>query len=216
MGKALDVIGQRFNRLVVIGRSERHSDAGALWVCQCDCGGEAVTTSLKLRSGHTQSCGCHRREVRTNLQHGHANKSRTYKSWKEMRQRCMNPNSDKWKWYGGRGISIAPEWDDFERFLSDMGERPERMTLDRLDANGNYCKKNCRWATGREQSLNKTNTRWLSMFGETKTLVDWSEDPRCVTTPGNFRSRIHNGQDPEDAFTRKARRSPIASRCLGT
>lgn len=210
MGTTLDVTGQRFDRLVVTGRSERKSTSGALWVCRCDCGGEAVTNSLKLRNGLIKSCGCRKLEGLANLQHGHANKSRTYRTWKEMRQRCRNPNSDKWEWYGGKGITICPEWNDFETFLADMGERPQRMTLDRIDSNGNYCKENCRWATVREQSLNKTNTRRLSMFGETKTLVDWSEDPRCATTPGNFRSRIYYGENPEDAFTRKARRSPTA------
>lgn len=149
----INVVGQRFGRLVVIGRSERRSTAGALWECQCDCGGHTVTTSLKLRSGHSTSCGCYRREVRTNLQHGHSKiKSRTYRTWKEMRQRCRNPNSDKWKWYGGRGIEVCAEWDDFERFLSDMGERPEGMTLDRIDPDGNYCKGNCRWATAKQQA----------------------------------------------------------------
>jgi len=150
---AVDVLGHRFERLVVVGRSERISSAGALWVCQCDCGGQTVTTSLKLRNGHTKSCGCHRREMLSNLQHGYSRvKSRTYKSWKEMRQRCKNPNSDKWQWYGGRGISICAEWENFETFLGDMGERPEGMTLDRIDSDGNYCKANCRWATPKQQA----------------------------------------------------------------
>ena len=149
----LDVTGQRFNRLVVLGRSERKSAAGALWVCRCDCGRETVSTSLKLRRGTTKSCGCFKFEIMLNLRHGHSKmKSRTYRTWKEMRQRCMNPNSDKWQWYGGRGITICAEWDDFERFLSDMGERPEKMTLDRIDSDGDYCKDNCRWATAKQQA----------------------------------------------------------------
>lgn len=152
MGKAVEVTGLRFGTLVVVGRSERTSSAGALWICRCDCGGETVTTSLKLRNGHTKSCGCHRRSILINYKHGHANKSRTYRTWKEMRQRCLNPKSDKWQWYGGRGITIAQEWGSYPRFLSDMGERPEGTTLDRLDSDGNYCKNNCRWATPKQQA----------------------------------------------------------------
>lgn len=153
MGKIVDVTGQKFGRLIVLGRSERSSKAGALWVCRCDCGGETVTTSLKLRNGLTKSCGCRKLDGLSNLQHGYSRiKSRTYRTWKEMRQRCSNPKRDQWQWYGGRGISVCPEWNSFETFLGDMGERPERMTLDRIDSDGNYCKANCRWATSKQQA----------------------------------------------------------------
>ena len=70
-----------------------------------------------------------------------------------MRQRCTNPNGDKWKWYGGRGIEVYEAWmESFENFLSDMGERPVGRTLDRINSDGNYCKENCRWATPKEQA----------------------------------------------------------------
>lgn len=69
-----------------------------------------------------------------------------------MRQRCQNPNSDKWKWYGGRGVSVCPQWEAFEIFLADMGERPAGHTLDRRDSDGNYEKDNCRWATPKQQA----------------------------------------------------------------
>lgn len=151
----VDVVGQRFGRLTVVCRSERKSTAGALWLCKCDCGGATTTTSLKLRNGHTKSCGCLKREVieqGANLSHGMANKTSTYRTWKEMRQRCTNPNSDKWKWYGGRGISICNEWDDYKTFLRDMGERPVGTTLDRINPDDGYHAKNCRWATPKQQA----------------------------------------------------------------
>lgn len=150
----LDVTGNKFGRLTVIGRSERKSPAGALWRCVCECGGETVTTSLKLRSGHTTSCGCRKVEAcsRMNRKHGMANRTPTYRSWKEMRQRCLNPNSDKAKWYGARGIRVCERWNSYENFLADMGERPAGKTLDRIDPDKGYAPDNCRWATPKEQA----------------------------------------------------------------
>lgn len=75
-----------------------------------------------------------------------------------MLQRCTNPNNIKWKYYGGRGISVCKRWtgsDGFPNFLADMGERPSRMTLDRVDNDGDYEPGNCRWATYSEQNRNQ-------------------------------------------------------------
>lgn len=149
-----DLTGQKFNRLLVIGKSERKSKAGAMWRCLCDCGNESHVVSLKIRTGKTQSCGCLKKHAmaKVNVKHGLANKTRTYRTWKEMRYRCKNPNSDKWKWYGGRGISVCDKWNDYTAFLEDMGERPQSHTLDRINPDGNYEPGNCRWATAKQQA----------------------------------------------------------------
>lgn len=83
----------------------------------------------------------------------------THNSWANMRRRCLDPNSNRYKHYGGRGIKICSRWLDrvhgFKNFLKDMGERPSRLTLDRIDNDGNYEPGNCRWATYSEQTLNQ-------------------------------------------------------------
>jgi hypothetical protein len=79
----------------------------------------------------------------------------TYKSWKAMRERCNNPRKDNYHLYGGRGITVCPEWNSYPQFLADMGPRPDEKTLGRLDGNGNYCKENCAWQTLSEQNSNR-------------------------------------------------------------
>ena len=149
----LDLTGQRFGRLVVERRSERTGH----WVCRCDCGTVKDVSTGNLRGGYIKSCNCIRREQLSAMRfkHGRGHEDYTYRSWVSMRSRCNNSHKKKFEYWGGRGITVCPEWDSFETFLRDMGERPEGKTIDRIDNDKGYCKENCRWATAKEQRANQ-------------------------------------------------------------
>lgn len=101
--------------------------------------------------------------------------SQEYNIWYSMIERCTKPNHKFYKNYGGRGIKISKDWEKFENFYRDMGNKPLGKTLERIDNDGNYCKENCKWATFAEQALNKRSNRLLTVGGVTKTVKEWSD-----------------------------------------
>lgn len=159
MPQIADISGQRFGRLIAVRREvvpRRSGGTLSRWVCRCDCGNESRTALGSLRRGLAKSCGCWQSDVTTarSLKHGHAY-SPTYSSWRGMIDRCTNPNNTKFAYYGGRGITVCDEWKDFRNFLTDMGVRPQGMTLDRIDGNRGYEAANCKWSTYRAQANNR-------------------------------------------------------------
>lgn len=184
MGRVIDLSGQSFGRWHVLSGCDRPSTRkkkDAWFWCKCACGVERAVSSDALRRGKSQSCGCLHSEVsaetgRKNRTHGHsiASNSPTYRSWRCMWQRCTNPRSNVFHLYGGRGISVCSEWKEFSVFLSDMGERPEGTSIDRIDGTGNYEPSNCRWADAITQAANSRCTRVLSYNGETLSVAGWA------------------------------------------
>lgn len=175
------VVGARFGRLLVIGDAPR-TGRNRLLLCRCDCGVEKPVLAHSLSTGDTRSCGCAKREAiaktgRANRKHGGVTggrRSPTYITWQSMLLRCDNPRTNGYANYGGRGIKVCPEWRDFAAFLSDMGERPEGMTLDRIETDGDYCLENCRWADAPAQYANKRGTRTVTHDGRTLTVAEWA------------------------------------------
>lgn len=152
------MIGKRYGRLVVL----EYAGVGwgkSLFTCKCDCGRHTIVVGSRLRSGNCQSCGTPGCRIGTT--HGLSKMSRAYVRWKTMKARCQNPKSEGFHRYGAKGIQVCERWHTFENFLADMGEPPIGTVLDRVEIYGDYCPQNCRWATFKQSTQNRSNTVWI-------------------------------------------------------
>ena len=156
---AKNLAGSKFGRLTVTGW-ERARAGLYLWACSCDCGRRCKVRTAALKNGNTRSCGCLSADTTAAraTTHGHAKrgrKTRTYRIWMGMVNRCGNPNNSGYRYYGALGVVVCERWKSYENFLADMGEIPAPLSIDRIDPFGNYEPGNCRLATYSEQARNK-------------------------------------------------------------
>ena len=171
MSRTPDLTGKRFGRLQVIERdNQRKNSRDVFWRCMCDCGNEKSVTTGHLTCGTVRSCGCLRKEQAIErikqagvlkITHG---ESRTglYGVWHCMIQRCENSKNPGYKWYGGKGVKVFDEWHNYANFARwaylngyrDIKniQRSQRLSIDRIDSNSDYCPENCRWITVHENS----------------------------------------------------------------
>ena len=172
----LDLKGQRFGRLTVIGLYDT-KNGKSRWLCKCDCGNSCTPTTSNLRSGTSTSCGCVRNEriAKLNLRHGEYN-SPLYKKWRQMINRCK-PEYIEAKSYFYRGIGVCNEWKDFLNFRTWalLNGYQNGYSLERKDVNKGYLPENCCWIPLKEQARNKQNTFWIEYRGEKKSLIEWCE-----------------------------------------
>lgn len=122
-----------------------------------------------------------------------------YGAWRQMHYRCSNPNAPEYKNYGARGIEVCPEWKDYAVFVSEMGVRPPKHQLDRIDNAKGYSKANCRWVLAKVNLNNKSNNRRVEYQGQVRTIAEWSEVLGLHYRTLN--NRINRGWTVERAFT---------------
>lgn len=202
----IDLSGKRFGRLTVLHRGEdairkngRHSST---FVCQCDCGNVVQVRAACLKSGNTQSCGCLQKEAVGNLRKSHGlSNSRLYRIWSQMKQRCEDENNRAYKYYGGKGVTVCDEWNDFSVFAQWALESgyDDTLTIDRVENSVGYEPKNCRWVTMLAQNNNKTDNHLLTYNGKTQNITQWANEVGiCRAT---ISRRIHLGWSVEEALT---------------
>lgn len=211
--KIEDMIGKKFGKLTVIREIEGYKFRRRYYECLCECGNTTIVEQSKLRTGHTQSCGCLHKErlIARNTTHG-GSKDRLYKVWRDMLDRCYNPNEKSYVFYGYRGITVCDEWrkdyKSFKKFMVDLGYDDTlptgEQTIDRIDVNGNYCPDNCRLLTNKEQQNNKRSNKWITYKGETNNIRQWSH--KLNIPEGIIQYRLNKGWDVDDIFNKPIRK----------
>jgi hypothetical protein len=200
--------GDKFGRLTL----EKPSERAYHWWCKCECGAPKEARKDHLQTGATKSCGCLLSDFikETKLRHGGTSDGsspglkRTFGIWVQMRGRCSNPGNHAYADYGGRGIRVCPEWDDFSVFVRDMGEAPDGLTIDRLDNDKGYSPDNCRWVTKKQQANNRRSNRLITLNGVTKTISQWAEATGLKA--GTIQYRISHGWTAQDALQKEIQR----------
>lgn len=197
-------VGSRRHQFVITGTPEyRVKDRSYLFPAKCDCGNEF--TAIYRGGFEARSCGCWASEQKrlATLKHGESTHP-LYKVWQHILSRCSDPKIKAYPNYGGRGISVCEEWrKDFMVFKTwaHANGWERGLDLDREDNDGDYTPENCRFVTRKVNQRNKRTNRRITAFGETKTLAEWAEDPRCQVSPSSLSWRISSGWPPEAAIS---------------
>lgn len=198
-----NLYNQRFGRLLVIGYTRdyvtKNGTTVSRWICLCDCQKDLLESNREysyiatgdLLTGKVKSCGCLHEDIVS--KHGHS-KTRLHKIWVDMRSRCRNPNLECYHNYGGRGIKVCEEWENFDSFMmwANSNGYNDKLTIDRIDVDGNYEPNNCRWITKKEQENNKRNNVYDYYNGELITMMQFSEKINKSFSAINYKFRNNN------------------------
>lgn len=179
MPKFRSLVGEVFGNLKVVSFSHKNSLGKNYWVCKCVCGNKIITSGSNLISGQSKSCGCLRKNLLSARMKKHGqSETKLYNVWRGIRSRCLLKNTIDYDRYGGRGIKICNEWKEkFESFWkwSIKNGYMDGLTIDRIDNDGDYCPKNCRWVDRKEQAKNRRTTVFYLLNGEKICLNDLLE-----------------------------------------
>lgn len=201
----VNYVGERFGILVVVEELMRVR-RDRCFLVQCDCGNRTYAGYDSLMNGK-ESCGCLNKAKNGShfVTHG-LTRHPLYSTWCNIKCRCTNPNTDSYKDYGGRGITICEEWkNDFKKFYDWCIESgwQRHLSVDRIDNDGHYEPSNCRITTLEVQSRNKRNNIWIEYQGERLVVTDWCK--RLGINETTVYNRIINGMNPVDALTKEVR-----------
>lgn len=207
MGKIKDLTGKQFGRLTAVERMPPHGKNSCyMWVCKCECGGTAIVRGSDLTNGHTMSCGCYRR-----MQRAIPNSQlRLHRIWANMKQRCTNPKTKDFRYYGARGILVCEEWQDFESFFywAMSNGYQDGLTIERKNNDGNYEPSNCEWIPKNRQQRNTSRTKRYTYCGKVFTLAELC---RIFGVPrSTVADRLKKGKTLEESL--KIRRNGLNNR----
>lgn len=206
MGQLVNLLGGKFGRLTVVSKTTKRGSSGSVfWNCLCECGKTKDVSSSCLRTGQTKSCGCLFLDIAS--EKGMAKRihgmtlTNTYRSWGGMKQRCNNPNNEKYGIYGGAGITVCDEWNkSFDNFFKDMGECPKGMSIDRIDVTKGYYKDNCRWATQKQQQNNRSNNVIITVGEVPMTMSEYCQ--KHGLNSDKVQQRLKRGWSQERAVSK--------------
>lgn len=210
--KIVDIAGQKFGRLTALKRCES-KNKHAMWLCHCDCGNDKIVSLQHLRQGNVKSCGCLNREIapergrksrigERSRKHGDFG-TKLYGIWAGMKRRCQNSNTKYYSDYGGRGIQVCEEWQDYEPFRTWAVSHGycEGMSIERIDVDGNYCPENCKWIPIGEQNRNKRLSIRLQYQGKQYTIKEIAQITGLKER--TIQGRYERGWKVEDLFLPK-------------
>lgn len=207
VSKHAKLLGKKFGRLTVVKKLDSRN-YHVHWLCECVCGNFAEVSTGRLNAGQTKSCGCLQKERAAEAKKTHGlyfdengKRSKLYRVWGHMNERCSSPTSNAYEDYGGRGIRVCKEWKDYKTFheWAISNGYKEGLSIERVDNDGNYEPSNCKWIPISKQASNRRNIRYLTLNGRERSLLEWSEE--FGLDPSNVRTRLKRGWSVERALT---------------
>lgn len=202
---------KKFGKLTIIElhHKKQHIDKKGViryreyYLCECECGNTKVIEKSQLTTGHTKSCGCLQKSITSKKHKTHGlSKTKIYKIWLGIKDRCFREKSIDYKNYGGRGITIQKEWLDFKNFYewAKNNGYKEGLTIERIDVNGNYEPSNCKWIENALQSHNTRVNHYLTYNGKTQIISEWAKEMN-FKHGATISGRLKNGWTIEEALT---------------